>query len=287
MSVVQFSAARPGNGRFIAGVSGNPAGRPKGSKNRSTLLMASLGEADAEAVVAAAVAKAKAGDGAMLRCLVTRILPAVRSRPVELAVPEGSETDLHALHDATLRGLAQGEILPDEALMIARALEKMARALATAASAAAPSSRRSRRRTGERKQGAPANRLYPPEPASRSPLAARERTQEVGAPANPLYPYEPASRSPLPSGERRGPAAQRRGGEGAAPSDGLAPEAPVPPLRPLTFPSLRDGPLPLPAGERDEAGVPPADRLFFRPASHDGRDGASALVDGRLGASLP
>jgi Family of unknown function (DUF5681) len=142
MGVVQFSAARSAGGQFAPGVSGNPAGRPKGSRNRSTLLMASLGEADAEAVVAAAVAKAKAGDGAMLRCLVTRILPAVRSRPVELEVPEGSETDLRALHDAILRGLAQGEILPDEALMIARALEKMAHALATAAAAASPSPRR-------------------------------------------------------------------------------------------------------------------------------------------------
>jgi hypothetical protein len=236
MSVVQFSAARAGNGRFAAGVSGNPAGRPKGSKNRSTLLMASLGEADAEAVVAAAVAKAKAGDGAMLRCLVTRILPVVRSRPVELAVPEGSETDLRALHDATLRGLAQGEILPDEALMIARALEKMARALATAASAASPSSRRAPRRAPERKHVAPANRLF-------SPAA-------------------PASPSPLPSGERRGPAAQRRGGEGAAPSDGVAPEAPRPPLRPLTLASLRDGALPLPAGERGQEGGAPANRLY-------------------------
>jgi hypothetical protein len=104
--------------------------------------MASLGEDDAEAVVAAAVAKAKSGDGPMLRCLVTRILPAVRSRPVELAVPDGRETDIRALHDATLKGLAQGDILPDEALMIACALEKMARALATAAAAATPQPRR-------------------------------------------------------------------------------------------------------------------------------------------------
>jgi hypothetical protein len=273
MPVVQFSAARAGNGRFAAGVSGNPAGRPKGSKNRSTLLMAALGEADAEAMVAAAVAKAKAGDGAMLRCLVTRILPAVRSRPVELAVPEGRETDLRALHDATLRGLAQGGILPDEALMIARALEKMARALATAASAASPSSRRSPRRAGK-KRGAPANRLY--SPAARAVDGEEKEIGEMnGIEGNGGSDARSASGASSPASP-------------TIPQISLlhrnAPDAPSTaqenPRKPDSSPRVMRTPS-------QDGSVPPADPLFSRPASRDGRHGAAALVDGRLGASLP
>jgi hypothetical protein len=155
--------------------------------------MAALGEEDAEAVVAAAVAKAKAGDGAMLRCLVQRILPIARSRPVSLEVPDGREGDLRAVLDATLRGLSQGEILPDEALMIAQALEKAARALAKA--------------PGGADLPSPENNLYPPaEPA----LAATSSHVMAGLP----HPEEPPSggvskgpaiRGPVSGAKRRRP----------------------------------------------------------------------------------
>ena len=45
---------------------------------------------------------------------------------------------------------------------------------------------------------------------------------------------------PRPPREREGPAAKQREGEGAAV-----------PLSPLTLPLLRNGPLPLPQGERE------------------------------------
>jgi hypothetical protein len=55
---------------------------------------------------------------------------------------------------------------------------------------------------------------------------------------------------PLPSGERRGPIAQRWGGEGALPQAITRPTQCACSNRPLTFPPLCGGPLPLPGGER-------------------------------------
>jgi hypothetical protein len=52
---------------FEKGESGNPAGRPPGSRNRATLLMESLMADDAEAIGRKAVAMAKEGDLAAIR----------------------------------------------------------------------------------------------------------------------------------------------------------------------------------------------------------------------------
>ena len=47
---------------FEKGESGNPAGRPRGSRNRATLLMEGLLADDAEAIGRKAIAMTKQGD---------------------------------------------------------------------------------------------------------------------------------------------------------------------------------------------------------------------------------
>ena len=56
---------------------GNP-GRKPGSKNRTTLVAAALLEGEAEELVRKAIELAKAGDVAMLKFLLERILPRER-----------------------------------------------------------------------------------------------------------------------------------------------------------------------------------------------------------------
>ena len=72
---------------FPPGVSGNPRGRPKGSRNKSTLMMAALLEGDAEAIINKLIEKAKSGDVTALRICAERLLPLRRDRPVELDLP--------------------------------------------------------------------------------------------------------------------------------------------------------------------------------------------------------
>jgi hypothetical protein len=72
--------------KFQKGVSGNPAGRPKGSKNRITLMKIAL-EGDlrtrlgksAHEILERAIEMAKAGDPAMIKLLVDKMIPTSRS----------------------------------------------------------------------------------------------------------------------------------------------------------------------------------------------------------------
>jgi hypothetical protein len=54
-------------GRWARGTSGNPAGRPPGSRNKATLLAEQLLEGEAEGLTRTVVALAKKGNSAALR----------------------------------------------------------------------------------------------------------------------------------------------------------------------------------------------------------------------------
>jgi Family of unknown function (DUF5681) len=78
--------------KFVKGRSGNPNGRPKGSKNRVTLMKLALEldlrtrlNRDAQDILAKAVEMAKAGDTAMIKLLVDKMLPTSRSMDEEPA----------------------------------------------------------------------------------------------------------------------------------------------------------------------------------------------------------
>jgi hypothetical protein len=75
--------------RFQKGQSGNPAGKPKGARDKRTELRALL-HPHAEALVNKAVDLALAGDTTALRICVDRIIPPVRSDAVWLPGLEGS-----------------------------------------------------------------------------------------------------------------------------------------------------------------------------------------------------
>ena len=74
-----MSSAKTGskqvNGRFAKGVSGNPAGRPAGSRNSATLACETLLEGQAEALTQKAVELALAGDPVALKICIDRIFP--------------------------------------------------------------------------------------------------------------------------------------------------------------------------------------------------------------------
>lgn len=120
-------AFRTGTGRFAPGQSGNPAGRPKGSRNRTTLLADALSEGQQEALVRKLVDDALAGDRVLLRFCVDRILGKPGHRTITLELAAGKENDPEAILAAAMRALADGEISPDEAVRIARAANTISR----------------------------------------------------------------------------------------------------------------------------------------------------------------
>jgi hypothetical protein len=83
---VQEKPAKPArrSGKFPKGTSGNPAGRPRGSRNRSTVLIESLLQEEAEPLTRKLIEMAKAGDPIAMRLCMDRLSPARKDRPIDL-----------------------------------------------------------------------------------------------------------------------------------------------------------------------------------------------------------
>ena len=73
--------------QFQKGQSGNPAGRPRGSRNKMTVLMQNLLEGEAEAITRKVIDMAKEGDMAAIRVCMDRLVPARRSGAIACELP--------------------------------------------------------------------------------------------------------------------------------------------------------------------------------------------------------
>jgi hypothetical protein len=86
------NAGRKQRGRpFTAGASGNPAGKPKGCRNRAAVLLDAINDDDLTAIVAKLVTRAKSGDMSATKILLDRLVPAPRARAVAAAVTSVAE----------------------------------------------------------------------------------------------------------------------------------------------------------------------------------------------------
>jgi len=123
--------ARRGRGRpFQKGQSGNPAGRPRGSVNRSTRAAELLLDGEAEALSRKAIELALAGDAAALRLCLDRTVAPRRERAVEVALPPiDSAADLLAAIKAIAGAVTGGTVSAAEALALSQMLETFLRAI--------------------------------------------------------------------------------------------------------------------------------------------------------------
>lgn len=117
-------------GRWRKGQSGNPRGRRAGSRNNATLLAEQLMAADLAAVVQSVIAAARAGDVRAAALIVERLVPRRRGRPVELDLPPvAAAQDVPTALAAVLRGVAAGELTPEEGLAVAGVIDRQRQAL--------------------------------------------------------------------------------------------------------------------------------------------------------------
>ena len=94
---------------FEAGQSGNPKGRPKGSRNKTTLAAENLLEGEADAIMRKLVEKAKDGDSTALRLCLERMLPPRRDRSVSFELDEiKSPADAVRASSSVLAACADG-----------------------------------------------------------------------------------------------------------------------------------------------------------------------------------
>src|SRR2546423_13200003 len=98
---------------FVKGQSGNPAGRPSGSRNKAPLAFEALLEAEGPKLVENLLTKAKEGDVRAVRLVLAHIAPARRERPVPLALPPITvPADARAACAEITRAVGEGEITP-------------------------------------------------------------------------------------------------------------------------------------------------------------------------------
>jgi hypothetical protein len=117
---------------FEKGESGNPAGRPRGSRNRTALLMENLLSYEAEAIGRKAVEMAIKGDMAAIRLCMDRLAPARKDEPVAFELPPLEKPADSVAAAATLvAAVAEGELTPSEAAQLAKVIEVYVRAIET------------------------------------------------------------------------------------------------------------------------------------------------------------
>ncbi len=118
--------------RFAKGQSGNPAGKPKGTRNRTTLAIEELLDGEGEAIARKAVELAKKGDTVALQLVLERVAPVRRGRPVCFSFPDIEKAgDVSAALGGILSAMAQGDLTPDEAATIAGIVEAKRKAIET------------------------------------------------------------------------------------------------------------------------------------------------------------
>ncbi|WP_407166596.1 DUF5681 domain-containing protein [Bradyrhizobium sp. ORS 111] len=115
---------------FQRGRSGNPAGKPKGTRNATTVALEALLDGEAEELTRKAIELAKGGDMAALRLCMERIVPPRRDRPVTFEMPAITQpAEAAAAMASILVGVSAGQITPGEASEVAKLVEAFVKAV--------------------------------------------------------------------------------------------------------------------------------------------------------------
>jgi hypothetical protein len=124
--------AKPRGRAFQPGVSGNPAGKPRGTRNRTSLLFQNRVDEKGLELIDAGIAMALAGDATIMKALLSVLIPARRER-VSLNLES-----IRTLGDAVeasaqiLDGLAAGALSSSDGAIMNAALRQHTEMLALA-----------------------------------------------------------------------------------------------------------------------------------------------------------
>ncbi len=126
--MTESTAKKQAKGRFAPGQSGNPAGRPVGSRNKATIAAEQILDGEAEKLMQKAVDMALQGDTVALRICLDRIAAPRKDRTVKFDLPPiSSPADAEEALKAVLIAVAEGEMSPAEGAMVSSLIEKFLR----------------------------------------------------------------------------------------------------------------------------------------------------------------
>ena len=119
---------RRADGAFAPGA----PGRPRSSRNKTTLAAEALFDGEAEALSRTAIELALDGDAAALRLCLERVLPAKKGRTVRFELPnEEDQLSSSMVLTELLKAISAGDVSPEEAKPVADILEARRKALET------------------------------------------------------------------------------------------------------------------------------------------------------------
>ena len=125
-----------GNGQQHGGRRGRPfakgnPGRPRGSKNRASLVAQALLEGEGDELVRKAIDLAKSGDGPMLKFLVERLLPKERVIEVDFPTMDYADDAIDA-QAAIIKAVVEGRITLSEAAALSKMVGDYSRSIEVA-----------------------------------------------------------------------------------------------------------------------------------------------------------
>jgi len=122
----ESSSSRTTTGQWSPGASGNSAGRPIGSRNKSTVYLEELLRSRQDALIEKAIELAlEKNDSIALRLCIERLLPVLKERRIELPLPVVNDCKQAAAAGAAiLTGIGEGQITPGEGAVLAGIVEK-------------------------------------------------------------------------------------------------------------------------------------------------------------------
>ena len=117
---------RNADGTFTAG----NAGKPRGTRHKTTQAVLALLEGEATALTRKAVEMALAGDGVALRLCLDRIAPPRKDSPVQFPMPPMKTAhDAAQAAGAVLEAVSMGELTPTEGAAVMALVDSFRRVL--------------------------------------------------------------------------------------------------------------------------------------------------------------
>lgn len=115
----------PGNPHWRKGVSGNPRGRAKGSRNKRSLIIEELFR-DGSALAAAIKAKALEGDASCMSLWLSRLEPIARTRGETVEFEFDASKPLAEQLQQIVSAVAAGDLTLEQGEQLAKLAERLA-----------------------------------------------------------------------------------------------------------------------------------------------------------------
>ena len=120
----RVNAGKKHGTKWKKGQSGNPAGKPPGSRHKVTLAVERLLYGEGEELTRKAIELAKEGDLTALKLCLERICPPRKSRPISIDLPDVKTSEGVSLaQTSVVQAVGEGEITPEEGQVLSNILE--------------------------------------------------------------------------------------------------------------------------------------------------------------------